>query len=454
MGTTVDLKEPPEDGSDSWKIEGKYGTLTLKKEPDGSLSYTYTLSNEGKEALRGSNETDSVEETFTVSGTSNDESVSSEIVVTIKGENDAPYELTLEEMPGGAEVAWNNEESAWHMSVEGWDPVSGKASGSDYDNDANDLRYYVDDADGTTEAQVGLQTIKGQYGYLVINSETGEYSYTVDPALDAYQQLAGTDGGQDSFTIIVSDPYGATHEETIVFDVTHKEGGNGQGDLTLKEPDAPVGVTEDNGEHFKTDADGNKIDNTPPPAVESKFSELLDEDGNTVKLEPDDIWLVDNGGTGEPQPGDGKTHIVNTDYGALVLEKNEAGEWGYRFVLNNGSDAVQSLDEGESKELSFYVQTGSMEKPVEITVVVSGINDRPVIEGAENLTLKDTATDAVEGTLTTSDPDADDVGNAEGGLGIFNTPFPRLRVPALSLSFRETVPTRSARTASTGARSR
>ena len=418
---TFGNNELPLTGNGPWEIKGEYGTLTLTKGDDGSLSYTYTLSDEGKEALRDRNETDSVEETFTVSGTSNGEPVSNNIVVTIKGENDAPYELTLEAMPDGAEVVWNTEESAWHMSVGGWDPVSGKASGSDYDNDANDLRYYVNSADGTPEAQ----TIKGKYGYLVINSETGEYSYTVDPALDAYQQLAGTDGGQDSFTIIVSDPYGATHEETIVFDVTHKEGGHGQGDLTLKEPDAPVKVTEDNHEYFKKDENGNDavdetgkpIDNTPPPAVESKFFKLRDEDGNTVKLEPDDIWLVDNGGTGEPQPGDGKTHIVNTDYGALVLEKNEAGEWGYRFVLNNGSDAVQSLNEGESKELSFYVQTGSMEKPVEITVVVSGINDRPVIEGAENLTLKDTATDAVEGALTTSDPDAGDVGNAEGGAG-------------------------------------
>ena len=418
---TFGNNELPLTGNGPWKIEGEYGTLTLTKGDDGSLSYTYTLSNKGKEALRDRNETDSVEETFTVSGTSNDESVSSEIVVTIKGENDAPYELTLEGK-GGAEVT--GEGTTWHMSVGGWDPVRGKASGSDYDNDANDLRYYVDDADGTTEAQVGLQTIKGQYGYLVINSETGEYSYTVDPALDAYQQLAGTDGGQDSFTIIVSDPYGATHEETIVFDVTHKEGGNGQGDLTLKEPNAPVEVTEDNREYFKKDENGNDavdetgkpIDNTPPPAVESKFFKLRDEDGNTVKLEPDDIWLVDNGGTREPQPGDGKTHIVNTDYGALVLEKNKAGEWGYRFVLNNGSDAVQSLDEGDTETLTFYVQTGSQD-PVKITVVVSGINDRPVIEGAENLRLEDTATDAVEGTLTTSDPDASDVGNAEGGTG-------------------------------------
>lgn len=53
------------------------------------------------------------------------------------------------------------EGTTWHMSVEGWDPVRGKASGSDYDNDANDLRYYVDDADGTTEAQVGLRPSRG-----------------------------------------------------------------------------------------------------------------------------------------------------------------------------------------------------------------------------------------------------------------------------------------------------
>ena len=89
---------------------------------------------------------------------------------------------------------------------------------------------------------------------MVITSDTGEYSYTVDPALKDYQDLVEKDGGQDSFTIIVSDPYGATHEETIVFDVTHKPGSEeGEGKLLLDDNIPTVEVTEYYHEYFKKD---------------------------------------------------------------------------------------------------------------------------------------------------------------------------------------------------------
>ena len=78
----------------------------------------------------------------------------------------------------------------------------------------------MDDADSATAAQDGLQTIKGEFGYLTIDAQTGKYTYVVDPFSEAYRELQTGEQGKESFTITVTDPYGATGTKEIVFDVT------------------------------------------------------------------------------------------------------------------------------------------------------------------------------------------------------------------------------------------
>ena len=382
-----------------WTINGQYGILTVTRNEGGSLSYTYQLTEEGRNELQSLNEDGdhtSVKEHFTVTGDSGGQTVTGDITVTINGVNDAPtLELTG---PDGQAVSEEHP-----VAVTGWDPVTGKATGNDVDDDEGDLRYSVDDADPATAAEDGLQTIKGEFGYLTINAETGEYTYVVDPFSEAYRELQTGTQGKEHFTITVTDPYGATGTKEIVFDVTKVEGGTGPGSIEIQEPKTPTEVMEDDG----------KYEAVLPPSVESDFTELKDINGNPVRVEADGIWLVDNGGDPNTETGN-NTHVVRTDYGSLILERGDDDQWGYRFVLNNSSEAVQSLDEGDSIEKTFYVSAGTNQVPIHVTI--TGINDQPVIESVGHLSIEDTG-GIVTGKVTTTDPDAGDVGSNEAGEG-------------------------------------
>ena len=393
-GEPVDLT-----GNGPWKTEGEYGTLTVTRNEDGSLSYTYQLTEEGRNKLQYLNEDGahtSVQENFTVTGTSGGQSVTGGITVTINGVNDAP---TLElRAPDGQAVSAEDP-----VEVKDWNPVKGTAVGHDVDDVEGDLRYSVDDADSATAAQDGLQTIKGKFGYLTINAETGEYTYVVDPFSEAYRELQTGTQGKEHFTITVTDPYGATGTKEIVFDVTKVEGGTGPGSIELQKPKTPTEVMED----------GGSYEVILPPSVASGFTELKDSEGKPVKVDADDIWLVDNKGQSDIVDG-GKTHVVQTEYGSLILEKGDDGQWGYRFVLNNSSDIVQSLGKDDSIHKTFYVSAGKGQVPINVTI--TGINDRPVIESVKDLTVTDTG-GLVEGRVETSDRDAGDVGSQEAGEG-------------------------------------
>ena len=384
-GESVDLT-----GNDPWKIEGGYGTLTVTRNEDGSLSYTYQLTEEGRNELQSLNEDGahtSVKENFTVMGNSGGQSVTGGITVTINGVNDAP---TLElRAPDGQAV------SAEHpVEVKDWNPVKGMAAGDDVDDEKGDLRYSVDDADPATAAQDGLQTIKGDFGYLTINSVTGEYTYVVDPFSDKYKELESSgESGKETFTIWVKDPHGAFDRQDISFDVHWKGSGGSGGSITLA-PTTDVAVKEDGGDY----------DVTLPPSVDSGFKYLKDVTGEYVDVSADQIWLEDAEGN--------KSHVIQTDYGSLILEKNAEGQWGYRFVLNNSSEAVQELTEDDVINLEFRVGTANGKVPINVTI--KGINDQPVIESVTDLKVKDTG-DGVSGQIETSDRDEGDVGNTEDG---------------------------------------
>ena len=400
----------------TWTIDGKYGILTVTR-VDGELKYTYTLyPEEGHEASykerQELNVGDSLTENFTVSGTSNGVPAQGTITVTITGENDKPT-LTLKDADG-------NDLGTGPITVDGWEPVKGEANGWDVDNrwdkDEKDpelspeLRYSVskgetpgsEPGEGGEEQASSLQTIKGEFGYLTINSVTGEYTYVVDPFSEAYQGLEKGGFGKETFTIWVKDPHGAYAKQKIVFDVPKQEGAGGGEPIELQQPKDIPDVIEDN----------NNYDVTLPPHVESDFENLLDVSGNPVGVPADQIWLLNNDGKPGSVTGD-KTHVVETDYGSLILEKNENGKWGYRFVLNNSSEAVQELTEEDKINLEFRVGTAEG-KEVPINVTITGINDRPVIESVTDLTVKDMG-GVVPGEVETSDPDKVDVGSAEDG---------------------------------------
>ena len=390
-------------GTGPWTITGEYGILTVTRNEGGELTYEYKLTDEGREKLQHLNVDSTLKEEFSVHGQSGDDPVKSTITVTITGENDKP---TLELKDANGDPLGTGP-----IQVEGWDPVKGEADGWDVDNQWDEdkenpeLRYSVSNSknpgsepgeDGEVQAS-SLQTIKGEFGYLTINSVTGEYTYVVDPFSKAYQGLKEGGSGQETFTIWVKDPHGAYDKQEIVFDV-HWKGSEGGGDpIQLKKPESMPEVTEDDGQY----------DVTLPPHVESGPFPLETEDGTPVNVPADQIWLADADGN--------KSHVIETDFGSLILEKGKNGEWGYRFVLNNSSKAVQELNEDASVTLNFKVGIGEHEG-FPITVTIKGINDQPVIESIKNLEVKDTG-GVAEGWIRTSDPDKEDVGNTEATEG-------------------------------------
>ena len=416
-----DGKIVPLTDSGPWIIEGEYGTLTVTRE-NGELKYSYTLYTEEEnpdsyeERQELNVDSPSLEETFTVHGKSGDKDAQGTITVTITGENDKPT-LTLKDADGGPLGTGS-------ITVDGWNPVKGEADGQDVDNRWNkkeedpelspELRYSVskgedtggEPGEGGEEQASSLQTIKGEFGYLTINSVTGEYTYVVDPFSEKYMELGEDQSSQETFTIWVKDPHGAYAKQEIVFDVTKVEGGTGPGSIELQKPKTPTEVMEDDG----------KYEAVLPPSVESDFENLLDSADKPVTVNPDQIWLLDNGGSLEINEGD-RTHVVETDYGSLILEKNENGEWGYRFVLNNSSEAVQGLTEKDVIDLQFWVGTAKGKVPINVTI--KGINDQPVIESVTDLKVKDTGEAVTDGSNTgqikTSDPDKVDVGSEEEG---------------------------------------
>lgn len=395
-------------GNGPWEITGQYGTLTVTRTPAGELKYEYTLT----EDLQYLNvDSPSLKEEFIVHGQSGDKDAQGTITVTITGENDKPT-LTLKDADG-------NDLETGPITVDGWNPVKGEAHGEDVDNIwkpdvESELRYSVSKGEDTggepgepgEEQASSLQTIKGEFGYLTINSVTGEYTYVVDPFSEKYMGLGEDQFGKETFTIWVKDPHGAYAKQEIVFDVPKVEGAGGGEPIELQRPKDIPDVIEDN----------NNYDVTLPPSVESDFENLLDSADKPVTVNPDQIWLLDNGGSLEINDGD-RTHVVKTDYGSLILEKNASGEWGYRFVLNNSSEAVQGLTEKDVIDLQFWVGTASGKVPINVTI--KGINDRPVIESVTDLKVKDTGEAVTDGSNTgqieTSDPDKVDVGSEEEG---------------------------------------
>ena len=368
---------------------------------DGELKYTYTLyPEEGHEASykerQELNVGDSLTENFTVSGTSNGVPAQGTITVTITGENDKPT-LTLKDADG-------NDLGTGPITVDGWNPVKGEAHGEDVDNIwkpdvESELRYSVSKGEDTG----GEPSEPGEEQASSPADHQGRIRLPDHQFRDRRVHLCGgpvqrevygaweDQSGKETFTIWVKDPHGAYAKQEIVFDVPKVEGAGGGEPIELQQPKDIPDVIEDN----------NNYDVTLPPSVESDFERLLDVNGNPVEVPADQIWLLDNDGKPGSVTGN-KTHVVETDYGSLILEKNENGEWGYRFVLNNSSEAVQELTEEDKINLEFRV--GTEEKEVPINVTITGINDRPVIESVTDLKVKDTG-DGVSGQIETSDRD-------------------------------------------------
>ncbi|MBM7060389.1 retention module-containing protein [Pseudomonas sp. UL073] len=208
---------------------------------------------------------------------------------------------------------------------------------------------------------------KGAYGELTVNAD-GSYTYVVDAA--AVNALPAGATPNDTFTVTVRDPSGATDTREIVIDL------KGANDTASISGNAAGGVQED-----QLVSDGQLT-------ASGKLAVSDVDAGQAVFQAESNV-----GGT--------------NGYGVFSIDAS--GNWS--FTANNAQAAIQALGVGESLTDSFTVVSQDGTASQVVTVTILGTNDAPVAvadSGAvrEDATLNVSASNGVLANDT--DADAND----------------------------------------------
>ncbi|MUL03045.1 retention module-containing protein [Aliivibrio fischeri] len=339
--TMVNGKLEPDDkdigDTYTWTLDsktGSYGTLTLTA--DGR--WVYNLDND-KASVQSLSEGEEVQDVFTVTVTDSfGASTSKEIVIDIVGDNDQP---SISGATTGSTIE----------GTPGKDTATGELAAVD-----------IDHLDTHTWSVV---TPDGVYGSLVVDPNTGIWTYQLDNSRPATIGISSGQIVQDKFVVEVDDGNGGTNQIEVVIDIA---GTNS----------AP-GIIGDTTGEIKEDAAVN----------------VIDGDLNSGDLDTQDTltWEI-VGSTGQ--------------YGQFTLDQN--GHWTY--ILDNSNSTVNGLKEGAELVDTITVKvTDSFgevsEKEIEITI--EGTNDAPTMSGALTGTVVEDTTTVVEGQLKSGDPDVGDI---------------------------------------------
>ncbi|MGK8836306.1 retention module-containing protein [Achromobacter xylosoxidans] len=207
---------------------------------------------------------------------------------------------------------------------------------------------------------------KGQYGTLTVD-QNGKWTYVLDNNSDKVQALAEGQKVTDTITVTVDDGHGGKATQVITVTVT---GTN----------DAPTISGTTVGEIREDDTS------------DTVSGQLTQHDVDTNDTH---TWTVNDGGKGQ--------------YGSFTVDGS--GKWTY--TLDNGSDKVQALKEGETvtDTITVTVDDGHGGKATEtITVTITGTNDAAVItpskDGDDQGNVKEDGNLVTGGKLDVTDKDA------------------------------------------------
>ncbi|WP_081397608.1 retention module-containing protein, partial [Achromobacter xylosoxidans] len=350
-------------------FQGKYGTFSI----DANGNWSFKLDNDAK-AIQQLGAKEHLAETFTVTSA---DGVTSQVVITINGTNDAP---TVSGTATGA------------VAEDGTTTTSGQLTKTDVD--VNDKHTWSVNNDG-----------KGQYGTFTVD-QNGKWTYVLDNDSAKVQALTEGQKVTDTITVTVDDGNGGTATQVITVDITgtndaavitpSKPGddkGTVQEDTTLTANGKLDIVDKDAGQasfkpqtdfqgqygKFSIDANGNwsfKLDNDAKAIQQLGAKEHLTEaftvtsaDGTTSQViitinGTNDAPTVSGTATGavaedgttttsgqltktDVDVNDKHTWSVNNEgkgqYGTFTVDQN--GKWTY--VLDNDSAKVQALTEGQ-----------------------------------------------------------------------------------------------------------
>ncbi len=219
----------------------------------------------------------------------------------------------------------------------------------------------------------------GLYGKLELDSaDSGNFTYTLyteeeakamgpefEAAFWALQMRDDNEQALDTehFTVYVSDEYGAWNYKNISIDVMGKNDApviHYANDMTVQESGNGIIV------------DDKFLPNAPDLGMPAAVGQVVASDIDVEKL----TFTVEGGKelSGNPL----FDTVITNDYGSLYLNSDTGT---YSFVLNNGSDATQALNEGETKvfEFTFSVSDGDVSDDVKVKLTIEGTNDQPTL---------------------------------------------------------------------------
>ncbi|MBW3697792.1 hypothetical protein EK599_19095 [Vibrio sp. T187] len=312
--------------------------------------------------------------------------ITQQITINVAGINDSPmvrgedYGIVIED--------GHNFGSVNHSRTDG------QLSVTDIDKDSSVVSWAIEDGSGFGGANYG----QGTYGTLTL-SNNGQWIYVLDASDQDTQDLAFGQVGEETFYVSATDNDGGTstwHEINIDVVGQDENAGFGGGGAPLDTLTAAL------------------VEDTTT-LVDSDVPELLPTNNIT-----------------------GVTPISGGVFGTLLDDSTQTGvpSRGWEYVLDNTSDLVQNLAEGEAVTETWQIETDQGYYDLEVTI--TGTNDEPVItfsddpltEPAAGITVQvgettDDVSPQASGVIGVEDPDRSDSHtwsiNTPGSLDPFGT---------------------------------
>lgn len=412
---------------------GQWGSLTLAA--DGSYQYVLNNADAQVQALKKGV---TVVDTFVYTATDGTQSVSSQLVVTVTGTNDAPVVV--------AQSAEITEDTVASLM--------------------GNVLSTASDVDGDSLTVVGAGTLQGQYGQLVLQ-QNGSYAYTLNANSTAVQSLQQSQHVTDVFSIVVSDGTTSTSSQLVIGVNGLNDGPVAIGETAAVSEDQVVSA---NGNVLSNDSDPDAGDSLSVVGVGTKVGQwgtltlgadgsyqyvLNNSDAKVQKLKSGETvidtfsYTVSDGiaqstaqlavsvtGTNDAPVVLAQTAEVEEDgtvnltgnflttasdvdgdsltvasagtlqgqYGQLVLQQNGS----YVYTLNNGSAAVQSLQQNQrvTDVFAITVSDGTTTTASQLVIGVNGRNDGPVALG-DVAAVKEDQNLTANGNVLSNDKDVD-----------------------------------------------
>ena len=324
-------------------LQGQYGTLLLNA--DGT--YTYTLDNASaavQNLVAGQTATDHFN--YSITDNANGEVAETTATLTINVAGSTP--TTVEDVAS--------------VSEDGTVVASGNVLANDSGQDGTTLKVVsASNIFGNTSGPPA--TLQGQYGTLLLNAD-GTYTYTLDNASAAVQNLVAGQTATDHFNYSITDnANGEVAETTATLTI------NVAGSTPTTVEDV-ASVSEDG----TVVASGNVLANDSG------------QDGTTLKVvSASNIF----GNTSGPPA------TLQGQYGTLLLNADGT----YTYTLDNASAAVQNLVAGQTATDHFnYSITDNANGEVAETTATLTIN----VAGSAPTTVEDVASVSEDGTVVAS----------------------------------------------------